>query len=129
MSFRHRWRQGKNRPQAAKLRLVGPRRWSLWQVSRGFLAYVLAVDTAAIAAVVATAHMAPTGRRELAWFGVLAGCSVLHLEVTRSWERLRELHTQGRAYTDFQSVWTVAGLLVLPPLLVAALIGLTYTHM
>lgn len=109
-------------------RLVGPRRWSLWTVSRRFLVYVLVVDVAAVAAIASTATMVPMAGRDLVWFAALAAGSIIHLEVTRQIERLRELHSEGSIYSNFKSIWTFAALLILPPLLVAILIALTYAH-
>lgn len=110
-------------------RLVPPWRWAIWDASRAFMIYILVTDAAALAVVALTAQMAPIGRQELVWFAALAGMSMLHLEIMRSIERLRELHTHGRVFTNLKSVWTFAGLLVLPPPLVAALIAVTYVHM
>ena len=110
-------------------RLIGPRTWSLWTVSRPFLIYVLVIDIAAVAVFALTATKVAVGSRDLAWFAGLAGASIVHLELMRSTERLRELHAEGNIYTNLKSVWTFAGLLVLPPPLVAALIVVTYTHM
>ena len=110
-------------------RLVWPWRWSVWAAPRAFMAYVLICDAAALAVVALTVNLVPIGGRDLIWFAALAGASMLHLEVMRGIERLRELHTHGRVFTNLKSVWTFAGLLVLPPPLVAALIAITYVHM
>src|SRR5215211_3947349 len=95
-------------------RLVGPGQWSLWTVSRPFLTYVLAVDIAAVATVALTASLVPISSRDLMWFIALGAGSVLHLEATRQVERLRELHAVGSIYTNLQSIWTFAGLILLP---------------
>lgn len=109
--------------------LVWPWQWSLWDAYRPFMIYVLICDAAALAVVALTMRLVPIGGQDLVWFGALAGASILHLEVMRGIERLRELHTHGRVFTNLKSVWTFAGLLVLPPPLVAALIAITYIHM
>lgn len=110
-------------------RLVRPWHWSIWEAPKPFMIYVLVADFAALAAVLLTAQMVPIGGEDLIWFAALAGASMAHLEVMRGIERLRELHTHGRVFTNLKSVWTFAGLLVLPPPLVAALIAITYMHM
>jgi len=109
-------------------RLAGPWHWMLWQIPRPFLALVLIVDAAAVMAVAATAPRYPVTGRQLLWFGLLAGLAALHVEVTRRVERMRELASEGAPYVSLKSIWTFAGLLVLPPSLVAALIVATYTH-
>jgi diguanylate cyclase (GGDEF)-like protein len=111
------------------LGLVGPWAWSLWTIPRPFLIYILLIDAAAIAVIALTADMVPVSSRHVGWFSALAVASILHLEFMRGIERLRELHSHGRVFTNLKSVWTFAGLLVLPPSLVAALIVITYTHM
>lgn len=105
-----------------------PRAWSLWAAPRPFLAYVLIVDTAAVTVIALTATHIPPTTRHLAWLATLAIASILHLELTLGIERLRDLHTNGRAYTSLKSIWIFSALLVLPVPLVAALVALTYTH-
>jgi diguanylate cyclase (GGDEF)-like protein len=110
-------------------RLVRPRHWSLWTISRPFAAYVLAVDAAAVAVVGSTVAIVPITGRHLAWFIALAVLSALHVEATRRIERMRELATDGQSYTNLTAIWTFAGLLLLPPPLVAALIVIVYVNL
>jgi diguanylate cyclase (GGDEF)-like protein len=123
-----------DQPRSAKRRrrrgdrLTRPRDWKLWQVPRPFLVLVLAVDAGAVAAVVGTAVLYPVTGRHLLWFAILAGLAITHLEVTRRVERMRELASEGVPYVSLKAVWTFAGLLILPPGLVAALIVITYAH-
>jgi len=128
MSVGHGWRLGKDRRHSGR-RAAHPSAWQVWTVPRPFLVYVLAVDAAAVLLVALTANLVPVSGRDVTWFAMLAVAAILHLEITRGVERLRELHTEGRAYTNLMSIWTVAGLLVLPPVLVAGLLVLTYVHM
>jgi len=110
------------------VRFVRPSAWNLWTVPRPFLVLVLAVNAAAVLVIVLTSRLFPVTRAGLGTFAVLAGLSVVHLEVNRRIERMRELATEGRTYVDLKSIWSFAGLLMLPPSLVAALIVLTYAH-
>src|SRR5262249_45268868 len=80
-------------------------------------------------AIALTAALVPINSHHLIWFGALAAASIVHLELTLGIERLRELHTESNTYVNLKSIWTFAGLLVLPPPLVATLVALTYTHM
>jgi diguanylate cyclase (GGDEF)-like protein len=107
---------------------IDPRTWSLWSASRPFVVYVLVVDAVAIGLIAATATLVPVRSGDLIAFAVLAVASVLHLELMRGIERLRELHSVGHVYTDLKSIWTFAGLLLLPPPLLAALIVLGFVH-
>lgn len=126
MSVRHPPPVSKDRRRA--VRFVAARRWALWSAPRSFVAFVLLVDAAALAVIGLTASVAPVTERDLVWFATLALLSVLHLEANRRIERLRELAAEGTQYVDLKSIWTFAGLLLLPPPLVAALIVVTYTH-
>jgi diguanylate cyclase (GGDEF)-like protein len=107
---------------------VHPGPWDLWQVPRPFLVLVLSVDAVAVMAIVGTSLLYPVTRQHVLWFAALAGLSIVHLEVTRRVERMRELASEGAPYVSLKAIWTFAGLLVLPPSLVAALIVITYTH-
>jgi diguanylate cyclase (GGDEF)-like protein len=128
MSLLDGWRTGKAGHLVVR-RIASPITWSLWRVPRPFLAYVLAVDAAAAVVMASTANLIPVQPRHLLSFGLLTTASVLHLEITRGVERLRELHAEGRIYVNLVSVWTLSALLVLPPALVGCFIALTYTHM
>lgn len=113
---------------AAERRRIDPRSWLLWSVSRPFLVYVLVIDALAVAVVAGTATLVPVERRDVAVFAMLTAASVVHLEVMRSIERLRDVHTGGAAYTDLKSIWTFAGLLLLPPPLLVGLIAVGFVH-
>jgi diguanylate cyclase (GGDEF)-like protein len=123
MSGGHGWRAAKDRWSVAR-----PAAWSLWRAPRPLVVYVLAVDVAAVAVVASTVAVAPIAGPDLLRFGLLALGSAVHLEVIRGAERPREPRAESRVFADLGSVWTLAGLLVLPPPLVAALIALTHLH-
>jgi diguanylate cyclase (GGDEF)-like protein len=109
--------------------LVSPRRWSLWSLSPRVKYYVLTVDLAAIVVIAATASLFAVERQDLILLaGLLAG-SVLHQEWSRRIERMRELAAEGVPWVSLQAVWSFAGLLLLPPPLVAALIAVLYVHL
>lgn len=128
MSVGHSRRRGKTRRGRAVL-LRRPSAWSLWTVVSGFRRYLLAVDALAVALVVVSVALVPITTDSLVTFAILTAASVAHLEVTSGVERLRELHTEGRVFVPLMPVWTLAGMLVLPFPLVAALVALGYTHM
>jgi len=113
-----------------RLHLIGPRRWTVWSLPRTVLIFVLVVETAALATITATATLFPVERRHLVWFAVLAAGSLGHFEATRRIERIRELASEGpKPYVNLHAVWTFAGLILLPPPLVAALIVISYVHL
>jgi diguanylate cyclase (GGDEF)-like protein len=65
-----------------------------------------------------------------AWltFGALSVGSVVHMELVHTIERVRERGRANTPHMDLKSVWTFAGLLLLPPALSLALVALTCLH-
>ena len=53
---------------------------------------------------------------------------MVHLELSRSIERLRARETGGGPYYDLKTVWNVAALLLLPPVLATLVIVSTHTY-
>ncbi|NUT45845.1 MAG: diguanylate cyclase [Saccharothrix sp.] len=102
--------------------------WSLWRLPRAVLVYVLAVEAIAVVAVVVTASLTPVTGRHWVWFAVLAGAAVVHFEAARGLERVREVAAEGSPYAHPQSIWLFAGVLVLPPPLLTALVAVSYGY-
>ncbi|MFC4081161.1 GGDEF domain-containing protein [Amycolatopsis samaneae] len=107
--------------------VLSPRRWALWGQRPGLVAYCLLVDLVAVAVTVAAA-----GRGARTWdlviLGVLAGLAVLQAELGRRIERVRRL-VSDTPHINMTSVWTFAGVLLLPPALVTALVVVLYLHL
>lgn len=104
------------------------RGWSLWRLPRAALCYVLGVEAVAVCAVAVSATAAAVTARHLVWFAVLAGAAVVHFEAARGLERVREVAAEGSPYAHPQSIWLFAGVLVLPPPLLAALVAISYGY-
>jgi diguanylate cyclase (GGDEF)-like protein len=62
-------------------------------------------------------------------FGILAGCLIVHLELVRGIERIREGVRTHSALVDLKSAWTFAAVLLLPPALAIALAVLSNIQM
>lgn len=117
--------------QAERLRRPvrsGPRGWRLWTAPPHVIAYVLAVDAAALGVVCGTARLVGPRPDDLLRLAVLAAGCLVHLEAARGIERLREVAADGTPCTNLTSMWIFAGLLLLPPPFVVALVLLTYLH-
>jgi diguanylate cyclase (GGDEF)-like protein len=108
--------------------LISTREWPFWALPRPVRWYVLLVILAALAAVATTVQLMPIGKLSLIWFAGLSVAAVAHLEVARGIERMREVAAEGTPHAHLQSIWIFAGLLLLPPPLVVALIAISYTH-
>ncbi len=91
------------------------------------IAWVLGVETAAVAVVIATiGGPPPPSAIELA--ALLAVLSVAHTELAIGIERTRRRVAQT-SYFDLSSVWTFAAALLIPPPLAAAVIVVVYAHL
>jgi diguanylate cyclase (GGDEF)-like protein len=105
---------------------VSPVRWTLWKQRRFLIVYCLLIE--AVAVTVTTAVMVPTRPHDAVIFASLAGMGVLQAELGRQVERVRR-RVNGTPHINLTSVWTFAGVLLLPPALVAVLTALLYVHL
>jgi diguanylate cyclase (GGDEF)-like protein len=103
------------------------RSWPFWQAPRHVVAFVLTVEAVAIAAATGTAFLMPVRTSDLVYAGMLTAGAWLHIEGVRPTERQRERGAGAGPYLDTKAVWSVAGALILPPLLASALVVVTYT--
>ncbi|MCA1704632.1 MAG: GGDEF domain-containing protein, partial [Actinobacteria bacterium] len=101
----------------------------LWTQPRTVVCYVLTVDLIALGLVASSPWLAPVRTTDLARLTVLALVAVVNIECGRGIERLREITAEGVPYVSLQAVWIFAGLLLLPPSLLAMLIMVTYSHL
>jgi diguanylate cyclase (GGDEF)-like protein len=91
-------------------RLIAIGSWPLWSLPSGLLAYVLTIDAMALGAVGTAASLTTITGHDLAWFGLLLGCTALAIELTR------KAGEQGGAIRDVQGVWELPAAILLPPL-------------
>ena len=83
---------------------------------------------AAVAATVATSITTPMTRQDFVLLGLLLALGIAQAELGRKVERMRR-RVHGPPYINMTSVWTFAGVLVLPPVLVALLVAALYAHL
>ena len=111
------------------VRRVGdPRSWSLWTNTAPVLTLVLTVDLLAVVLATLAVVGDPVRSADLVTFALLTAGALIHHEVSRHVERLREISADGRAYIDLKSMWTFAGLLLLPLSLALALVVITFGY-
>ncbi len=91
-------------------RLAAIGSWQIWSLPRWLRAYVLAVDTAALAAIAIAASLTTITEHDLALFGLLLFCTALAVELTRRGGE------QGGHIRDVQAVWELPAAILLPPL-------------
>ncbi|MET8853738.1 GGDEF domain-containing protein [Amycolatopsis sp. NPDC004625] len=107
---------------------LNPALWTLWRQRRSLIFYCFLVESVALVATVWTAVAVPVRGWDVAVFGVLAGLGVLQAELGRQVERVRRL-VSDTPHINLTSVWTFAGVLLLPPALGAALVVVLYVHL
>ncbi|KAA2267124.1 GGDEF domain-containing protein [Solihabitans fulvus] len=107
---------------------MSPRRWSLLAQRPRLIGYVLLVETTALALTAATAATVSIRPREVAVLAALAGMGVLQAELGRQVERVRR-RVNNTPHINMTSVWTFAGVLLLPTVLVAVLVATLYLHL
>ena len=96
-------------------RMTAINAWPLWSLPRWLLTVVLAVIAADLAAIGIAASLTPITGHALALFGLLLGCTVLAVELTR---RAGE---QGGNIRDVQGIWELPVAILLPPLYALAI--------
>ena len=104
-----------------------PRRWALWRQSPRVIVYCLLTEASAVALTLRPFPVA-IDRRTVLILLVLLLLGVAQSETGRRVERVRR-RVSGTPHINMTSVWTFAGVLVLPPPLLAVLVGGLYGHL
>jgi diguanylate cyclase (GGDEF)-like protein len=84
--------------------------WPLWSLPGWLTAFVLAVIATDLAAIGIAASFTSITRHDLALCGLLLGCTVISIELTR------KTGEQGGTIKDVQGVWQLPVAILLPPL-------------
>jgi diguanylate cyclase (GGDEF)-like protein len=107
--------------------LVAPRRWALWRQGPRVVVYCLLSEAVAV---ILTLRPFPVAvdRRTLLILVVLLVLGVVQSETGRRVERIRR-RVSGTPHINMTSVWTFAGVLLLPPVLLAVLVCGLYAHL
>jgi len=108
-------------------RIVPIQNWALWSNPRRALSYVLAVDLAAVVAIVVSAVLIPVDRSTIWPFVALMACAVMYTEASRSIEQVRAQNAAS-PHVDLNSVWMFAAVVLLHPAMAAAVIATSYTY-
>jgi diguanylate cyclase (GGDEF)-like protein len=109
--------------------LSRPRRWALWSVNGQALAFILAVMVAAPVATMAELRWnSDVDAAALLRMALLLAAAVGYGEAFDRIERFRRFLGDGRVLSNHLSVWTIAGIMALPPGLACLLVVLIYVH-
>jgi len=116
--------RGKRRPVTGT---VGA--WLLWKIPRRAIVVVLAIEAvAALLTAVGLLTEHPT-RSDINRLVLLAVLSAIYSEAEDRTDRIQRYRSYAGPYIDAQSVWTFAGVLLLPAGYAALLIVIIYAHM
>jgi diguanylate cyclase (GGDEF)-like protein len=103
-------------------------RWQVWSLRRPLLAYVLAVQAAALIVTMWLAFSQRVTLADVTMFTGIVALGILKEELTRHVERTRRRFSDT-PYQNMTSVWTLAGALVLPTALAALVVTVLYGHL
>ncbi|WP_439376999.1 diguanylate cyclase [Amycolatopsis lexingtonensis] len=106
---------------------MAPRRWALWRQRPRVVVYCLLTEVAAVALTLRPYPVA-VDRRTLLILATLLLLGILQSETGRRVERIRR-RVSGTPHINMTSVWTFAGVLLLPPPLLALLVAGLYSHL
>ncbi|HEY3748825.1 MAG TPA: GGDEF domain-containing protein [Pseudonocardiaceae bacterium] len=104
------------------------RRWPVWSLRRPAVVMVIVIEVVTALVTAAVVLRLPIHRHDWVIFAVLGVGSILHMELVRGVERIREGTRAHTPHMDLKSVWTFAGLLLLPPALSIGLVVVTCLH-
>src|SRR3954471_25055466 len=108
--------------------LVAPRHWTLWRQRPRLIVFCLLTEAVAVGSTALAAGWVHPGGKDVLVMLTLAVLGITQAELGRQVERVRR-RVNGTPHINMSSVWTFAGVLLLPPALVAALVAILYAHL
>lgn len=102
------------------------RAWEFWSQPARVRQYVLGVEALVLLTTVGSTFLMTIHRSDWVTFGVLAVCTIGHIELTRSIERTRSATAGVSPYMNTDAVWCVAAVLALPSSLACAIVALVF---
>jgi diguanylate cyclase (GGDEF)-like protein len=105
-----------------------PARWAVARESPGFIGYAFLVEATVLMVATITVFAVPPRPRDVLLLAVLVAMGVVQAEIGHGVERLRR-RVDNTPHINLTSVWTFAGVMLLPPALIAVLVAVLYTHL
>lgn len=107
---------------------LAPRRWRLWSLPRGAIAFLLLVEAAAVAVTVLLSMRHPVTKLSLGYLGIVVVLGLVAAEAARGVERMRRWFTHT-PHVNMSSVWTLSAALLTTPALTALAVAILYIHL
>lgn len=104
------------------------RSWELWALPRYVLMYVLVVDLLAVGVTAGVAALTGLSRTNYLQLAILIACAIVHVELSRSIDRTRELAAGSGPFVDSLTVWDFTAVIVLPATVACGVIVVTHTY-
>jgi len=114
---------GKSRSQRTDIR-----HWALWSLPRQALVVLLTIEVLAGSVMIIELVRANPTKSDLGRFALLAVLSAIYGEAEDRTDRFRRGRAAKGPYIDATSVWTFAGVLLLPAGYAALLVVVVYAH-
>jgi diguanylate cyclase (GGDEF)-like protein len=103
------------------------RRWAVWTNPRHVLVYVLVTEAIAVGSAIWTGLAGPEATvTDWLRFGFLAACSIIHVDLSRGVDQVRNVKSAAAPSLDTKTVWSFAAVLVLPIGLATLMVVLTH---
>lgn len=102
------------------------RGWELWSSPRPVIGFVLGIESLAVLLiVVGSVHPAVSGTDWIR-FAVLAVCGIVHIDLSRGVDKVRQLTSGAAPWLDTKTVWSIAAVMIFPVTLAYAMVILTH---
>ncbi|OLF09042.1 hypothetical protein BLA60_20870 [Actinophytocola xinjiangensis] len=105
-----------------------PRGWPLWRAPGRALAFIVAVDVAAVGVTAYIGLGTGITAGALTVFAVIVVLGLVVAELTREVERVRRRFNDS-PHVNFTSVWVIPAGVLLPPILVTSVVAVLYLHL
>jgi diguanylate cyclase (GGDEF)-like protein len=102
------------------------REWELWSTPRQVIGFVLGIEAVAVLLTAATSLHLSVSRLDWIRFAVLAVCAIVHIDLSRGVDKVRQLTSGAAPWLDTKTVWSFAAVMIFPVTLACAMVVLTH---
>lgn len=102
------------------------RGWELWSAQRHVIGFALSIEAIAVALFVVNNVHPAVSRTDWIRFAVLAVCAIVHIDLSRGVDKVRQLTSGAAPWLDTKTVWSFAAVMIFPVTLAFAMVVLTH---